>query len=513
MRVSRLLISVSCLFVFSSALVWAQEATPTTRKAEVNPPEGASTKTPKAKAKPKRKAPQGPFLVQPYLQLGHTPAPGKLVLLWHAPDADAAWAVDYRAGAGRPWQAAKAPSATRVAVAGVEPHRVYHLALTGLQPGEAFSYRVSKGGVIVFESEARALKAADQPHRFVVFGDCGAGTPEQTSIAYRAFLSKPDFVMITGDIVYEKGLASEYRENYWPIFNADNASPSEGAPLLRSTLFVAAPGNHDIASRDLAKTPDGLAYFYYWFQPLNGPIGKEGGPLVAPILGPEPNKNAFLEASGKSFPRMANFSFDYGNAHWTVLDANATVDWTDRELQQWVANDLGAAKGATWRFVSFHQPGFSSSKTHFDEQYMRILSPTFEAGKVDLVFSGHVHNYQRSYPLRFEPSTGNSAAPVRGKDGKLTKSRHVDGKFTLDKSFNGQSDTTPQGLIYIVSGAGGQHLYNPEQQDDPASWQEFTYKHISKIHSLTVAEVAGSTLTVRQLTADGVEVDHFVVTK
>ncbi len=372
---------------------------------------------------------------------------------------------------------------------------------------------MSKGGIVVFESVARAPKAADQPHRFVVFGDCGAGTPEEASIAYRTFLSKPDFVMITGDIVYDKGLASEYRENYWPIYNADNASPSEGAPLLRSTLFVAAPGNHDIGSRDLGKTPDGLAYFYYWFQPLNGPIGREGGPLVAPIRGPEENKKAFLEASGKSFPRMANFSFDFGNAHWTVLDANATVDWTDRELQQWVANDLAAAKGATWRFVSFHQPGFSSSKTHFDEQYMRILSPTFEAGKVDLVFSGHVHNYQRSYPLRFEPSAGNNAAPVVGNDGKLKKNRHVDGKFTLDKSFNGQSDTTPEGVIYIVTGAGGQHLYNPEQQDDPASWQEFTRKHISKIHTLTVADVDGSTLTVRQLTADGDEVDHFVVTK
>jgi hypothetical protein len=513
MRVSRLLISVSCLFVFSSALVLAQEATPKAPRADVKTPEGALPKTPKAKAKLKRKAPEGPFLVKPYLQLGHTQAPGKLVLLWHAPDADAVWAVEYRAAAGRPWQAAKTPSASRVAVAGVEPHRVYHLALTGLQPGAAFSYRVSKGGVVVVESEARAPKAADQPHRFVVFGDGGAGTPEETSIAYRTFLSKPDFVMITGDIVYDKGLASEYRENYWPIYNADNASPSEGAPLLRSTLFVSAPGNHDIASRDLAKTPDGLAYFYYWYQPLNGPIGKEGGPLVAPILGPEPTKNAFLEAAGKSFPRMASFSFDYGNTHWTVLDANATVDWTDRELQQWVANDLVAAKGATWRFVSFHQPGFSSSKTHFDEQYMRILSPTFEAGKVDLVFSGHVHNYQRSYPLRFEPSAGNNAAPVRGKDGKLVKNRHVDGKFTLDKSFNGQSDTTPEGVIYIVSGAGGQHLYNPEQQDDPASWQVFTHKHISKIHSLTVADVDGSTLTVRQLTADGDEVDRFVVTK
>jgi hypothetical protein len=515
MRVARQLVLIACLLVYFSALVMAQDAKSSSPKADARTPERGTPKTPKekAKAKPKRKAPEGPFLVKPYLQLGHNPAPGKLVLLWHAPDADAAWTVEYGAGASGTWQAAGAPSVSRVAVAGVEPHRVFHLTFPGLHPGAFFRYRVSKGGVVVFESEARAPKAANQPHRFVVFGDCGADTPEQASIAYRTFLSKPDFVMITGDIVYGKGLISEYRENYWPIYNADSASPTEGAPLLRSTLFIAAPGNHDIASRDLGKTPDGLAYFYYWFQPLNGPAGKEGGPLVAPILGPEENKAAFLSASGKAFPRMANFSFDYGNAHWTVLDANATVDWTDRELKQWVANDLSAAKGAAWRFVSFHQPGFSSSKTHFDEQYMRILSPIFEAGKVDLVFSGHVHNYQRSYPLRFEPSEGNSAAPSMDQNGKLIKDRHVDGKFTLDKSYNGQSDTTPDGVIYVVSGAGGQHLYNPEQQDDPASWQEFTNKHISKVHSLTVVDVDGSTLTVRQLAPNGDELDRFVITK
>jgi len=26
---------------------------------------------------------------------------------------------------------------------------------------------------------------------------------------------------------------------------------------------------------------------------------------------------------------MANFSFDYANCYWTVLDANAMVDWTN----------------------------------------------------------------------------------------------------------------------------------------------------------------------------------------
>ncbi len=467
--------------------------------------------TKKADAETRRRT--SPFIAKPYVQLGHAAAPAKLVLVWHAADTDDTWTVDYQTGTAARWQPAKPPSARRIAVAGVEPHRVYHVALEDLQPGEVFGYRVNLSGQVAFSAEARAPKAADQPQRFVVFGDCGAGTSEEKAIACRAYLSRPDYVMITGDIVYGDGRISEYRTKFWPILNAENASPSEGAPLLRSTLTVAAPGNHDIAHRDLDKVPDGLAYFYYWLQPLNGPIGDEGGPLVAPVPGPDEKKKAFISASGDAFPRMANFSFDYGNTHWTVLDANPTVDWTNHELQRWLANDLSTAKGAAWRFVSFHQPGFNSSKKHFDEQHMRVLSPVFEAGKVDIVFNGHVHNYQRSYPLHFVPSAERSATPVAGKEARPSKLRHVDGKWTLDTKFNGQSDTTPEGVTYIVTGAGGQHLYNPEQQDDPTSWQEFTFKHVSKVHSLTVADVDGSTLTVRQLTADGDEVDRFVITK
>jgi hypothetical protein len=509
MNALRTLSAASWLLLFQTMPLMAQTTAPETSRVDAKKSRSESLGSSGSKVT----TPAGPFLVKPYLQLGYTESPGTLVLLWHSTDADTTWSVDYRPGTGRRWQPAETPSFRRVAVEGVEPHRVYHKALTGLEPGQVFSYRITNGSEVVFESEARAPRAADQPHRFAVFGDCGADTPEQRLVAYRAFMSKPDLVMITGDIVYGKGLISEYRDKFWPIYNADEACPSEGAPLLRSTLFLAAPGNHDIASRDLSKTPDGLAYFYYWFQPLNGPIGAEGGPLVAAVLGTSAQKSAFTEAAGSAFPRMANFSFDYANAHWTVLDANATVDWTDRELTEWVAHDLAAAKGATWRFVSFHQPGFNSSKTHFDEQYMRVLAPVFEAGKVDVVFNGHVHNYQRSYPLKFVPSAIAEAAPVRDKDGKLPKSRRVAGKLTLDKSFDGQTRTAPDGVIYVITGAGGQHLYNPEQQDDPASWQDFTYKHVSKVHSLTVADVAGPILTVRQLNLEGDEVDRFVIKK
>jgi hypothetical protein len=279
-----------------------------------------------------------------------------------------------------------------------------------------------------------------------------------------------------------------------------------GAPLLRSTLFLAAPGNHDIATRDLEKYPDGLAYFLYWDQPLNGPLGTAGAANTPTLQGPEANRKAFLDAAGAAYPRMANFSFDYGNAHWTVLDANSYVDWTDPALRAWVERDLASARGATWRFVTFHQPGFNSSKKHFDEQRMRLLAEVFEAGGVDLVFSGHVHNYQRTYPLRFVPEKEADGIRVGPKG-------QVAGRWVLDKSFDGRTRTRPDGVIYLVTGAGGAKLYDPEQQDDPGSWQEFTHTFLSKVHGLTVADVGETALTVRQVSAAGEELDHFTVTK
>ena len=425
-----------------------------------------------------------------------------MTVMWHGADADAAWDVQVKKAGDTKWSDAVTPVSTTVIVRGIEPHRVFRALLENLTPGEPFDYRVRIAGRVVFEARGQARKTSDQPYRFAVFGDCGAGTPEQRAIAYQVYQAKPDFAFIPGDIVYTKGLISEYRTKFFPAYNAAEASPETGAPLLRSTLFIAAPGNHDTLRADLTKTPDALAYFMYWSQPLNGPI-TDVNDLSAPAFqstGIE--KQALLDAAPAAYPRMANFSFDYGNSHWLILDSNPYVKWTDPALRGWVAKDLASAKGATWRFVGFHHPGFNSAKTHFNDQWMRRLSDVFEAGGVDIVFAGHVHNYQRSYPLRFKT-----------RPGKPDPKGVVDGEWTLDKQYDGSSRTKPNGVIYLVSGAGGAHLYNPEQQIESATWQPFTTKFIAAVNSFTMVEAEGGKLSIRQIAKDGQELDRFVVTK
>jgi hypothetical protein len=123
---------------------------------------------------------------------------------------------------------------------------------------------------------------------------------------------------------------------------------------------------------------------------------------------------------------------------------------------------------------------------------------------VDIVFAGHVHNYQRSFPLTFVPTPRPESARTGGE---------VPGEWKLDKTFGDGAKAKPHGVIYIVSGAGGAGLYNPEQQIDPAGWQAFTDKFISQVHSLSVVDIEGRTLRLKQVSETGETLDSFRVSK
>ena len=440
----------------------------------------------------------GPFLVKPYLQLGSDPGSGALALLWQVEADSSGWRVEFKPASASAFVASKPPTVRAISLG--KRHYVYHASLPGLKPGEGFDYRVLLDGKSVFESKGHAPVAAGEPYKFAVFGDCGADTFGQRQIAVEAFHFNPDFVFIPGDIVYTRGLASEYHEKFFAIYNADEADQKLGAPLLRSIVFAAAPGNHDVGGRDLGLHPDGLAYFYYWSLPLNGLAS-----FVRPGLkGSSEKLSALAEASGGAFPRMSNFSFDYGDSHWLVLDSNPDVDWSQPELTKWVAQELAspASRNAKWRFVGFHHPGFNSSHAHAGDQQMRVLAKVFEDATVDVVFSGHVHNYQRTYPMRFKLASYDAS-----------KSHRAPGEWTLDREFDGQSRTKPSGVIYVISGAGGAGLYDKGQGADRKSWQEFTTRFVSDVHSFTAVEVNAGRAVFRQIDELGNVVDSFAVTK
>jgi hypothetical protein len=135
---------------------------------------------------------------------------------------------------------------------------------------------------------------------------------------------------------------------------------------------------------------------------------------------------------------------------------------------------------------------------------MRLLSDIFERGKVDVVFSGHAHNYQRSFPLTFKAQE-RDGLPFANWNGT------VSGTFTFDKEFDGKQNTHPKGTIYIVTGAGGAPLYKMESK--LAGAQDFMDRVNSNTHSLTLCDIQGGKLDIKQVATDGHTIDEFEITK
>jgi hypothetical protein len=347
--------------------------------------------------------------------------------------------------------------------------------------------------------------------RFVAMGDFGEETKQQGAIAYRIAQQKPQFVLTTGDNVYFNGLEEEYHKNFFPYYLSIGGKPAKGASLMNTIPFYMVLGNHDVRSDSLDREPGSFAYFYYNDLPLNAPVIKHS---VA-IHGSVKLVKAFKKNTKPRFPGMSNFSFDNGNVHITCLYVHDYANPLDPILVDWLTHDIGESK-ADWKIVTFHNPGFNSSKAHYDEQLMRLLSPLFEKLNVNLVLTGHVHNYQRSVPLFFAPHKNKS-----GTHYVITPEGYVNGTFTLDKEYDGIVRTTPKGIIYIVTGAGGGPLYDPNFSQKPElwkhepkeNWEPFTEKFISNKHSFTLIETKGKELSLQQIDLEGKVIDQIKITQ
>jgi predicted MPP superfamily phosphohydrolase len=454
------------------------------------------------------------ILIPPYLQPGNSPTLQKeeKVLIWQTDSVPGSFTVVY--GIGNDMENLSKPEVGKVSVDELQffgkTMLLYRAEMNKLDFDKVYTYRVNLNGKEVARETFRSRTKTDHT-KFVVFGDCGAGTPEQAAVAYHAANQDPQFVLITGDNVYNSGLAREYQRRFFPYYLTAKKDSTQGAPMMKSIPFYLMMGNHDVHGRELDKTPDGLAYFYYTDLPLNAPVTN----LTLEAKGSSGDVKAFKKRTGKRYPRTVNYSFDYGNVHIACLDANNYVNPLEASLVQWLREDMKNTT-AEWKMVAFHHPGFNSSKAHYDDQLMRLCALLFESIGVDIVLSGHVHNYQRTVPLTFKPK--------RSEDGShyiISPEGRVDGEFTLDHTFDGSAHTKPQGIIYFVTGAGGAQLYDPTltnnpdswKHDPPDNWAPFTSRLISNVHSFSVIETQGKKLLFRQINAHGKILDEIEITK
>ena len=146
------------------------------------------------------------------------------------------------------------------------------------------------------------------------------------------------------------------------------------------------------------------------------------------------------------------YSFDINNIHFTVIDPH--IDYSINSTQyQFIEQDLQNASPINnskidWLFVIEHIPMYTSPSKHYANSTIRdIYHPLFDKYNVDLVFSGDNHNYQRTFPLKYNNSNGNSSIPI-----------------ISDRNLNNDNSNDYSGQIYIITGTGGRSLYEIKQQ-------------------------------------------------
>lgn len=264
---------------------------------------------------------------------------------------------------------------------------------------------------------------------FLVFGDSGTGSREQKALAQLMLEYPFDFILHAGDVAYPYGSREFYQWNFFNIYSDH----------LKRAPFYPSAGNHDYQN-------DGLASYLDVF---------------------DLPKNTLSE---NDFERY--YSFDKGNIHFVALDTNAPLDMVSEtatnDMADWLEKDLEYAKLSQWKIVYFHHPAYSSGSVHGgDIRVRKILVPILEKEKVDIVFSGHEHHYERSCPI------------------------------IADTCADG-------GVVYIVTGGGGARLYDFGGNSSVSLVAK-------KAHHFLHVEVAQCILKARVIGLDSYPIDEFTL--
>jgi hypothetical protein len=262
--------------------------------------------------------------------------------------------------------------------------------LTGLEAATEYQYAVEVCGTSA--GETNRLRTASGPAtrsvHFVASGDFASGSDAQAAVGRAIEAVAPELFVAVGDVAYDDGTEAEFNTRLFGIW----------ASLLGDVPMFPIIGNHEY------NTAAGAPYFSAFYLPTNNPKGTE-----------------------------KYYSFDWGPVHFVGLDTNCagtleTADCSVALQKAWLEADL-AATTQPWKIAFMHHPTWSSGE-HGSSNLARSFTPIFEKYGVDLVLTGHDHNYERSRPMK------GTAAVAPGTPGAITYVVAGNGGATL-RAFPG----------------------------------------------------------------------------
>ena len=328
--------------------------------------------------------------------------------------------------------------------------RLHEVHVCGLVPGTRYFYKVGGPGhwSDAFDVRTGPAVGSAAPWSFAVTGDSRSDPMAAAEIMQRVAGHAPDLQIFSGDTVLLGGAQPE-----WNAFFEASAGAFTMQDLLARVPFMTTNGNHEAL---------GVNYFAQFAMPQEVTTGELG--------------------QGEEW-----YSFDYANAHFAVVN-----DYPDErvsaEQTEWLRADLAAVDRGTqpWIFVIHHRGLYSSSMWGSNAVARAAWQPVFDAARVDVVFNGHDHNYERSKPMRgFQAGT-------------------MDGQLVAEGT-NGVPMIAESGTMYVVAAGSGAPLY-----DSGTSY----FTHLSEsTRNYGIVEIEGRTLRFSAYRQDGTVLDSFEYTK
>ncbi len=240
-----------------------------------------------------------------------------------------------------------------------------HLDLASVLPPAQMS-AIQKNGKLVFHLNGDVGGIQD-PHPQQIVAD-----HMEIDITDASADSKPSFMYLVGDIVYFTGQAAEYFPQFYQPYQ------HYPAPIF------AIPGNHD--GELVPGNPDGAPSLDAFMRNFCSKT-----PVITSDAG-EANRTAMTQP-------YCYWTLDTPFATFVGIYTNVPEGGEVQPDQQtWFTNELKNAPKNKALIFSLHHPIYSLDVFHAGSQKMlTMLETAFTQAKrtPDIIFSGHVHNYQR----------------------------------------------------------------------------------------------------------------------
>ena len=357
----------------------------------------------------------------------------------------------------------------------------FEAKVSGLKSDTTYYYAVYDGDTRLTKNDAsyrfrtHPVHGAKRDIYFWAVGDSGRGNKMQRDVhtAMVHYNKKHnltlDMYLHVGDMAYGSGKDPEFQANFFKIYES----------TLRNTVCWPAMGNHEgYTSR--GKTGIGPYYDAY----------------ITPTKG---------EAGGVPSGKESYYSYDYGRAHFIVLNSHDLDRSPSAAMAQWLREDLAktSLKKTDWLIAFWHHPPYTKGSHDSDKEKQLIemrehIMPILESSGVDLVLTGHSHIYERSMLIDGAYDTPTTAENHVLDDG--------DGNPKGDGSYKKSPGLTPnQGTVQIVTGHGGTGLrrggYSP------------VMKRSILQNGSTLVQISGNILKTTMLNYRGEVVDEFQIDK